>query len=250
MERPRGARLARPDRAPHPVYAAQSLFSIYVHTAPTFAEYPETSVFYGREITPATPAERFRHSLGRVSLLLLEAALYDAAVRNVHFAVLSETSVPLYNGGMLWLQLVNEKRSRVGETHTFKELLRQDQVRPPLRRAPRRVGNRTFGARESVSHLCTRKRVHVLSRRHCVDKRGPAGHGETPGPPERSSTERAADCLHTAHRGEAWAPRKSRLHDSAPRPRAHETAQPLHLGLVPTATAHILWFRTLAGLVA
>lgn len=132
VERPRGARLADPDRAPHPVYAAQSLFSIYVHVRPDFPGYTETSVFHGREITPATWSERYRHSLGVASLLLMEAALYDTTVRNVHFAVVSESTVPLYNGGMLWLQLINEKRSRVGETHTFKELLQQDQARPRL----------------------------------------------------------------------------------------------------------------------
>jgi hypothetical protein len=30
---------------------------------------------------------------------------------------------------MLWLQLINEKHSRLGESHMFKELLRQDHVR-------------------------------------------------------------------------------------------------------------------------
>jgi hypothetical protein len=125
---PRGARLRHPEKLPHPVYAAQSLFSIYVHTRRNFSNYPPTSIFWGREIVPQTDSERFKHSLALVSLLLLEAAFYDTSVRNVHFVILSAADVPLYNGGMLWLQLINEKRSRLGESHTFKELLQHDHV--------------------------------------------------------------------------------------------------------------------------
>ena len=125
----RGARLRDPDAIPHPIYAAQPFFSIYVHTRPEFPGFNSSSIFHGREITPQTAAERFHHTLGLVSLLLLEAALLDTAVRNVHFVVVSESDVPLYNGGMLYLQLLNEKRSRLGLSRTFFELLQMDQVR-------------------------------------------------------------------------------------------------------------------------
>jgi hypothetical protein len=100
-----------------------------VHTQPSFPDYPSSSILSGREIVPQIKSERFKHSLALVSLLLLEAALYDTAVSNIHFAILSAADVPIYNGGMLWLQLINEKHSRLGESHTFKELLRQDHVR-------------------------------------------------------------------------------------------------------------------------
>lgn len=76
----RGARLKDPSLAPHPVYAAQSLFSAYVHSAPEFEGFNESSVFHGRNIVPSIKAERFKHSLGKVTLLLLEAALYDTQV--------------------------------------------------------------------------------------------------------------------------------------------------------------------------
>jgi Core-2/I-Branching enzyme len=125
----RGARLRDATKAPHPAYLKQTLFSIYVHAAPTFPGYDRTSLFHGREIHPAIDAQRFHHSLGLVSLLLLEAALLDTQVSNVHFVVLSESDVPLYNSGMLYLQLLNEKRSRLGQTQTFLELLQSDQVR-------------------------------------------------------------------------------------------------------------------------
>ena len=125
----RGAALRTPSAAPHPVYAAQPFFSIYVHTPPSFDGFVASSIFHGREIVPQLPAQRFTHSLGTVSLLLLEAALLDTAVRNAKFVVLSESDVPVYNGGALYLQLLNEKRSRVGPTRSFTELLRRDQVR-------------------------------------------------------------------------------------------------------------------------
>jgi hypothetical protein len=126
----RGARLEDAHKNPHAVYAAQSLFSIYVHTRPDFPGYPASSIFYGREIIPRFAAGRYRHSLAVVSLLLLEAALTDNIVQNVHFVVISGAEIPLYNGAMLYMQLLNEKRSRLGPTRTFRELLTEDWVRP------------------------------------------------------------------------------------------------------------------------
>lgn len=73
----RAARLLDPSVPPHPIYAAQELFSLYVHVPPEFEGYTPDSVFYGREITPITNGERFRHSLSKLSLLLLEAALNE-----------------------------------------------------------------------------------------------------------------------------------------------------------------------------
>lgn len=130
MSQLRGASLRDAHKKPHAVYAAQTLFSIYIHTRPEFPGYPASSIFYGREIIPQSAGERFQHSLGIVSLLLLEAALMDNIVQNVHFVMLSEADVPLYNGAMLYLQLLNERRSRLGPTRTFRELMTVDAVRP------------------------------------------------------------------------------------------------------------------------
>jgi hypothetical protein len=76
----RGARLRHPLRTSHPIYASQSLFSVYVHAAPEFEGFNESSMFYGREIIPSMKAERFNHSLGKLAMYLLEAALYDTQV--------------------------------------------------------------------------------------------------------------------------------------------------------------------------
>lgn len=96
---------------------------------PGSADFPADSVFHGREITPSVHAERFTHKLGVLSLLLLEAALYDEAVPNARFVLLSESDIPLYNAGALYLQLMLSHKSRVGPTYAFEELLHVDPVR-------------------------------------------------------------------------------------------------------------------------
>lgn len=125
----RDARLKDPDASPHPIYASQSLFSIYVHNPPDASSFPTDSIFHGREITPSLAAERYTHKLGVLSLLLLEAALYDEAVPNARFVLISESDIPLYNAGALYLQLMLSHKSRVGPTYSFEELLHVDSVR-------------------------------------------------------------------------------------------------------------------------
>lgn len=125
----RGAKLLDPSVPPHPIYAAQELFSLYVHVPPEFEGYTPDSVFYGREITPSTHGERFRHSLGRLSLLLLEAALNDVSVPNARFVMISEADAPLYNAGVTYLELMTNPKSRVGPSRNFATLLQQDPVR-------------------------------------------------------------------------------------------------------------------------
>ena len=110
----RGAALANPSATPHPVYRHQRLFSIYVHTSPSFHGYGRSSIFHGREIVPKIEAQRFTHSLGRIALHLLEAALLDTTVHNARFVTVSEGCVPSWNGGVIYLQLMMEARSRVG----------------------------------------------------------------------------------------------------------------------------------------
>lgn len=128
----RGAKLLDPSAPPHPIYAAQELFSLYVHVPPEFEGYTEDSVFYGREITPSTHGERFRHSLGKLSLLLLEAALNDSQVSNARFVMISEADAPLYNAGVTYLELMTSAKSRVGPSRNFETLLQQDPVRFPI----------------------------------------------------------------------------------------------------------------------
>jgi Core-2/I-Branching enzyme len=128
----RGARLRDPLKPAHASYAGQSLFSVYVHTPPDFEGYPSTSLFHGREIAPSIKAARFTHQLSVISLLLLEAALYDPQVSNARFVMTSESDIPLYNAAALYLQLIVSSKSYTGRTRTYVPLLKQDMVRVPF----------------------------------------------------------------------------------------------------------------------
>ena len=103
----RGARLADPTKEPHPDYALQQLYSIYVHADPDFAGYDANSVFYGREIAPAVRAPRFSHNLAVTELLLLEAALADSNVMNARFVTVSEAGAVPNNASQLWLRVID-----------------------------------------------------------------------------------------------------------------------------------------------
>ena len=126
----RGAKLASPRAEPHPVYAAQRLFSMYVHTPPGTEAYPPESIFHGREILPHAESTRFTHSLAKLSLYLLEAALMDTTVHNARFVTLSEACAPIYNGNVMYLEVMREAKSRVPpDRPNFLDNLRASQVR-------------------------------------------------------------------------------------------------------------------------
>lgn len=109
----RGAQLESPGARGHEVYEAQKLFSVYVHMPPTAPRYPPSSLFFRREIVPRIEARRYYHSLTVVGLLLLEAALRDTIVQNARFVLLSDACVPSLHAGVVYLQLMSERRSRV-----------------------------------------------------------------------------------------------------------------------------------------
>ena len=73
--------------------------------------------------------KRFQHSLTIMLLLLLEAALYDPEVINKQFVTVSESGLPLYHGGVLYWQLLAERRSRAGPSRDYKDLMSVDKVR-------------------------------------------------------------------------------------------------------------------------
>lgn len=134
----RGARLATLDAPQHAVYAAQRLFSAYVHVDPTRAALRSNSLFYGRDITPRIAGKRYAHSLTLAALYLFEAALYDTAVRNARFVLVSDSDVPLYHAGVVYWQLLNGQRSRTGRFVSFLDMMRADGVRlSPSRQHPR-----------------------------------------------------------------------------------------------------------------
>jgi hypothetical protein len=79
----------------HPVIAQQQLFSVYVHS-PDGMLLPSSSIFSGTELRVRlnTTQGYAQHVLAEAGVLLLRAALQDAS--NVHFVMVSDTSIPLY----------------------------------------------------------------------------------------------------------------------------------------------------------
>lgn len=55
-------------------------------------------------------------------------------VSNARFVVLSDSEVPLYNAGALYMQLMLSHRSRTGETLSYVDTLKRDGVRVPFNR--------------------------------------------------------------------------------------------------------------------
>jgi hypothetical protein len=79
-------------------------------------------------------AQRYSHTLTIVMLLLLEAALYDHAVRNKQFVTVSESCVPLWHGSVVYWQLLLERRSRIGHLRDPTASVYSDKVLPMLLR--------------------------------------------------------------------------------------------------------------------
>jgi hypothetical protein len=79
----------------HPVLAQQQLFSVYVHS-PDGMLLPPASIFSGAELRVRlnTTQGYAQHVLAEAAVLLLRAALQDES--NVHFVMVSDTSIPLY----------------------------------------------------------------------------------------------------------------------------------------------------------
>lgn len=112
----------------------QFLFSVYMHTHPNYTE-PSSGMFTphvrrGRNLAISISdtnkrssqvienlieAHRMHHSLTEATKLLLQAALQEPL--NNRFVLLSETHVPLYPPGLIYLQVQSETLSRMDGCH-------------------------------------------------------------------------------------------------------------------------------------
>lgn len=90
----------------------KSLFSIYIHSLPSFeARFPSTSVFYERQI-PSQIAEWGRMSMCDAERRLLANALLD--ISNEYFILVSESCIPLYNFTITYRYITRSKYSFMG----------------------------------------------------------------------------------------------------------------------------------------
>ncbi|KAL6980070.1 hypothetical protein U1Q18_021720 [Sarracenia purpurea var. burkii] len=90
----------------------KGLYSIYIHSLPSFqVHFPSSSVFYRRHI-PSQVAEWGRMSMCDAERRLLANALLD--ISNERFVLLSESCIPLYNFSFIYHYIVKSKHSFVG----------------------------------------------------------------------------------------------------------------------------------------
>ncbi|KAK9273987.1 hypothetical protein L1049_018801 [Liquidambar formosana] len=90
----------------------EGLYSIYVHSLPSFhAEFPSSSVFYKRQI-PSKVAEWGRMSMCDAERRLIANALLD--VYNERFILLSESCIPVYNFSIIYHYIMRSKYSFIG----------------------------------------------------------------------------------------------------------------------------------------
>ncbi|XP_038899792.1 glycosyltransferase BC10-like [Benincasa hispida] len=90
----------------------QTLFSIYIHSLPSFKpNFSPASVFHGRQI-PSQIAEWGRMSICDAEKRLLANALLD--INNEWFILLSESCIPLYNFSVIYNYLKKSKYSFMG----------------------------------------------------------------------------------------------------------------------------------------
>ncbi|EPS70397.1 hypothetical protein M569_04361, partial [Genlisea aurea] len=90
----------------------EKLYSIYVHTSPSYLpKFPPSSVFSGRQI-PSKVAEWGMMSMCDAERRLLANALLD--VSNEWFVLLSESCIPLVNFGIVYLYISKSRYSFMG----------------------------------------------------------------------------------------------------------------------------------------
>ncbi|KAL5728919.1 hypothetical protein ACHQM5_001942 [Ranunculus cassubicifolius] len=90
----------------------EGLFSIYIHTLPTYhANFTSSSVFYKRQI-PSQLTEWGKMSLVDAERRLLANALLD--INNERFVLVSESCIPLYNFSIIYHYLMKSLYSFMG----------------------------------------------------------------------------------------------------------------------------------------
>lgn len=90
----------------------EGLYSVYVHSLPTFeSKFPPSSVFHQRQI-PSQVSEWGKMSICDAERRLLANALLD--VSNERFVLLSESCIPLYDFSAIYHYLTKSKYSFMG----------------------------------------------------------------------------------------------------------------------------------------
>ncbi|WCJ21931.1 Core-2/I-branching beta-1 6-N-acetylglucosaminyltransferase family protein [Euphorbia peplus] len=130
----------------------EDLFSIYVHTSPSFnGTTSSNSVFYGRNI-PSKEVEWGKVSMIEAERRLLANALLD--ISNQRFVLLSESCIPLFNFSTIYNYLLGSKKSFV-EVYDLPGAVGRGRysprMRPEIQLHQWRKGSQWFGMDRSLA---------------------------------------------------------------------------------------------------
>ena len=133
---------------------AQQLFSVYVHAPPSFAGYPNSSLWANSRISQSIHVSWGDHSISAATRALLAAALQDR--RNQRFVLVSESDIPLFNPLTFYQQLMYEQRSRVNACPGG------------IDHMPRRWSDKMTTEHMNASHWRKSSQWFTLQRRHAA----------------------------------------------------------------------------------
>ncbi|XP_022137629.1 uncharacterized protein LOC111009028 [Momordica charantia] len=147
----------------------QGLYSIYVHSDPSFnGTHPTTSVFYGRTI-PSKEVEWGQPSMMQAERRLLANALLDFS--NQRFVLLSETCIPVFNFTTVYNYLVGSAQIFVESFDLPGRLGRRryrPNMKPTITEAQWRKGSQWFEMdRGTATEVVADQKYFPLFEKHC-----------------------------------------------------------------------------------
>ncbi|KAK6921200.1 Glycosyl transferase, family 14 [Dillenia turbinata] len=148
----------------------ERLYSIYVHTHPSFnMSVPEDSVFYRRRI-PSKVRVLWKPSMVDAERRLLANALLDC--NNERFVLLSESCIPLYGFTTIYNYLINSNRSFI---QAFDEKSKDGRGRynekmlPVISLSDWRKGSQWFEVnRKAAIEIISDNKHYELFQKHCL----------------------------------------------------------------------------------
>lgn len=147
----------------------EGLYSIYVHSHPSFNETePENSVFHDRRI-PSKEVQWGKFNMIEAERRLLANALLDFS--NHHFVLLSESCIPLFNFSTIYSYLMNSTRNYV-QTYDFPGPVGRgrykEQMYPTITIEQWRKGSQWFAVdRNLATEIISDQTYFPIFQKHC-----------------------------------------------------------------------------------
>ncbi|KAE9588229.1 hypothetical protein Lal_00002754 [Lupinus albus] len=147
----------------------KGLFSIYVHSQPSFnGTVPQSSIFHGRRI-PSKEVRWGENSMIEAERRLLANALLDFS--NQRFVLLSESCIPLFNFSTIYTYLMNSTKTFV-EAYDLLGLVGRGRyspkMMPQVKLSQWRKGSQWFQIdRELAVEIVSDKLYYMVFKKYC-----------------------------------------------------------------------------------